>query len=117
MKEIEDNLKHFSKLKSLVPDDWSVEFFSLVFDILGDELLKVVEESRTKGKESRALNATFIALIMKSNTLSSFNDFTPISLCKLVYKIIAKVIANIIKPFLTAWFLNNRYIFDAIGVS
>jgi hypothetical protein len=42
-----------------------VEFFLEFFDLLGHELLEVVEESRVKGKINGALNATFVALIPK----------------------------------------------------
>jgi hypothetical protein len=60
------------------------------FDLLGNDLLEVVEESRRLGKVSGALNATFIALIPKSDKPDSFGGFRPIALCNLVYKIITK---------------------------
>jgi hypothetical protein len=43
-------------------DDWTVEFYIDFYDLLEEEILKVVEESRISGKVSRALNATLIAL-------------------------------------------------------
>jgi hypothetical protein len=61
----------------------------------------MVEESRKKGFISRALNSTFITLIPKVNNPHLFGDFRPISLCNLIYKIISKVIADRIKPFLS----------------
>jgi hypothetical protein len=84
----------------------------------------MVEDSLIKGKISRSLNSTFLVLIPKENNSISFNDFRPISLCNLIYKIISKVISNRIKLFLERslsaehlGFLKGRIIRDAIGVA
>jgi hypothetical protein len=97
--------------------------FWLFFDLLGNDILEMVEESRRKGRVSGALNATFIALIPKSDKPDSFGGFRPIALCNLVYKIITKIIAARIKTSLSVGiskeqfgFLEGRQITDAIGV-
>jgi hypothetical protein len=83
----------------------------------------MVEESRRKGRVTGALNATFLALIPKSDKPKSFGGYRPIALCNLVYKIITKIIATRIKSFLSFGiskeqfgFLEGRQIIDAIGV-
>ena len=80
-----------------------VELFLELFDILGPELLALMEEFRLQGKVCGALNANFIALIPKISTFESFNDVRPISLCNLVYKLTSKIIANKIKPMLSTF--------------
>jgi hypothetical protein len=83
-----------------------------------------VEESRIKGKIIGALNATFVALIPKSDKPESFDGFRPISLCNLLYKVISKIIAVRIKDFLSKGitkeqfgFLENKQINEAIGIA
>jgi hypothetical protein len=93
------------------------------FDLLGEDILGLVEESRRKGRVSGALNATFVALIPKIDKPDSFGGFRPITLCNLVYKIISKIIVVRIKTSLSVGiskeqfgFLEGRQIIDAIGV-
>jgi len=79
--ELEGTLKWFKKDKSLGLDGWSIEFYLEFYNLLGQDLLNVVEESNTIGKLYDAINSTFVALIPKTDSPSYFNDFHPISLC------------------------------------
>ena len=124
IQELESTLKWFKKDKSPGPNGWPVEFYLAFYDLLGRDLLEVIEESRITGHIHPPMNQTFIALIPKSDNPSSFNDFRPISLCNCLYKIIAKIIANRIKPVLSTHisaekfaFLQNRHIQEAIGTA
>jgi len=102
LEELRDILKIFKMDKSPGPHGWTVELFFHFFDLVGGDLLNMVEESRKKGNISGGMNSTFIALIPKVNKPLSFGDYRPISLCNLCYKIISKIIANKIKPFLSS---------------
>jgi hypothetical protein len=46
VEEIKLVLKSFSKDKSPGPDGWTVEFFLSFFDLIGNDVLEAVEESR-----------------------------------------------------------------------
>jgi hypothetical protein len=48
-----------------------------------------------------AINLTFLTLIPKADTPTSFGDFGRISLSNICYKLISKIIATKIKPFLS----------------
>ena len=74
-------------------------FFLDFFDILGSELVNVVETSKLEGRVIPSLNSTFIALIPQKEKPLTFADFRPISLCNLVYKLISKVVAQCLKNF------------------
>ena len=54
----------------------------------------MIEEVRTLRSFSESLNETFLTLIPKKELPVSFNDFRPISLCNLLYKLIAKLLAK-----------------------
>jgi hypothetical protein len=122
--EVLEVLKTFSKAKILGLDGWTVEFFLHFFDLLADELVELVEDSRTNGTVIRSLNLNFLDLIQKLNKPTSFSDFRPISLCNLCYNLIEKIIVNRVKPFLSKTllgeqlgFLKGRQILDEIDTS
>ena len=80
--------------------------------------------SKINGTISGAINASFIALIHKYSQPDTLSGFCPIYLCKLVYKVIRKVVASRLKPYLYNFiskeqfvFLFNKQILDAVGVA
>ena len=113
--EVERALKLFKRDKAPGPDGWPIEFYLTFFDLLGPLLVNLVETSRISGRVTPALNSTFLALIPKVDLPVSFADFRSISLCNLCYKLISKIAAMRLKPFLDAsispqqfGFLKNR---------
>lgn len=122
--ELEGNLKFFKRDKSPGPNGWSVEFYTTLFEILRDDLLKVIEECKTTSCMHGAINCTFIGLIPRSDNPTSFDDFCPIFLCNYIYKIIEKIIANHLRPILSTHisskqfsFLQDRQIHEALGTT
>lgn len=92
--------------------------------MLGSDLLQIIEDSKKRGRILGSLKATFIAVIPKSDKPLSFDGFRPISLCNCIYRIIAKIIANRLKPILPLHisqeqfaFLHNKQIHEAIGTA
>lgn len=124
LEEVEKTLELFAKEKSPGPDGWTVELFLHFFDMMGDEILQMVEYTREQGHVSGALNATFITLIPKVSDPKTFGDFRPISLCNLVYKIVSKIIVGRLKPVLSKFitpeqfgFLEDHQIHDDVGIT
>lgn len=122
--ELIEVLYSFQRDKSLGPDGWPIEVYMGFYELLGGDLLWVVEESRAVGHIHAPLNSTFLASIPKLDNLVSYDDFRPISLCNCLYKIISMVIARGIKEILSRkisreqfGFLEGRQIHEAIGVA
>ena len=124
LEELESTIKWFKKERSPGPDGWTIEFYIAFYEMIKLDLLQVVEECRILGSMYNAINSTFIALIPKSDSPSSFDEYQPISLYNVLYKIILKIIANRIHPILSRHiapqqfaFLEHRHIHEAIGVA
>jgi hypothetical protein len=62
------------------------------YDMLEEEPLRVVEDSRRIGKVLGVFNSTLLSLIPNKDIPTSFHDFGPISLWNCIYDMIAKII-------------------------
>ena len=74
-----------------------------------------------KSKVGGNTNSTFLALIPKEVNPVSFDRFRPISLCNASYKILAKLLANRLKPLLGSLisplqggFVKGRHLIDNV---
>ena len=97
----------FQKDKSPKPDGWPIKIYLGLYELIGDYLLKVVEESQKEGFTHAPFNSTFISLIPKSHHPRRFEDIKPISLCNCLYNIISKIIARRLKGILSRQFLRS----------
>jgi len=82
------------------PDGFSIHFYKACWPIIKTDLLRMIFAFQKKAKMGGCTNSTFLALIPKDVNPSSFDRFRPISLCNASYKIIAKLLANILRPLL-----------------
>lgn len=78
LEEVFEALKYFTRDKCPGPNRWTFEFFLHFFDIMGQHILDIVEESTTLGMILGAINSTFLAFIPKSSKPNFFGDFRPI---------------------------------------
>jgi hypothetical protein len=108
--ELKEALYNFQKDKIPGPDGWTIEFFQGLYEFLGQDILKVVEDTRLSGRIPTSFNSTFIALIPKSDNPSSLDEYRPISLCNCIYKIVTKIIARRIKLSSQTIFLVNNLV-------
>jgi hypothetical protein len=102
LEEIDTALRQMQPLKAPGPDGFGACFFQQNWDIVGLDIWKMALDFLNLGIFDPALNSTHIALIPKVSNAAFVSDFCPISLCNVVYKIFAKILANRLKMVLPA---------------
>ena len=107
----------FQALKQMAPltapglDGMSPISYKSFWHIMGNDVIEVVLNALNSGSIPESLNTTYIALIPKIKDLKKVADFRPISLCNVIYKLIAKVVANHLKKFLLQTIPDSQSVF------
>lgn len=86
--------------KPLSLDGMAPIFYQHFWHIINKNVCEVVTRALHRGMCPNALNHTYITLILKKKGLENVFDFWPINLCNVLYKIVAKVLANRLKLIL-----------------
>ena len=122
--EVQRALHQMAPLTTLGPDGMSLIFYKSFWHIVGNDVIMVVLSALNTGVVLESINTTFIALIPKILEPKKVSNFRPISLCNVIYKLIAKVLVNRLKkilPFVVSdtqsAFLSGRLIADNILVA
>eukprot|EP00253_Pinus_taeda_P032424 PITA_32424 len=103
------------------PDGFTIHFYKTCWDIIKADLIKMIKGFTKKAKVGGGTNSTYLALIPKETNPETFARFRTISLCNASYKILAKLLANRIKPLLNklissnqGGFVEGRHILDNV---
>uniref|UniRef100_A0A803NV32 Endonuclease/exonuclease/phosphatase domain-containing protein n=1 Tax=Cannabis sativa TaxID=3483 RepID=A0A803NV32_CANSA len=109
--------------KSPGPDGMTPAFFQKSWSIVGDEVVRMVQNFLSFGSLEDIGKGTNMVLIPKKGNPEKLTDLRLIALCNVLYKVITKVIANRLKPMLDGIispqesFYTRRLIRDNIMVS
>lgn len=98
--EVRISLSQMHPTKAPSPNSMSFIFFQKYWDEVGTSVVNSVLHILRTGEMPIGLNETFICLIPKVNCPQKVMEFCPISLCKVVYKLVSKVLANRLKKIL-----------------
>ncbi|XP_043687599.1 uncharacterized protein LOC122638815 [Telopea speciosissima] len=93
-KEIKEVVFAMKNSKAPGPDGFGAAFFKHAWEVVGEDLTLAVKWFFSKSIVPSSINATFICLIPKTDSTSSFAGYRPIALCNLFYKIITKILSN-----------------------
>lgn len=111
MAKVETALKQIHPLKSPGPYGFSACFYQRSWDTVKTEVGRTMLGFLNNGIFDSAINATNIVLIPKIKSPSCLTDYRPISLCNMLYKLIAKVLANRLKKVLPFIISLNQSVF------
>ena len=98
--EVELALSQMHLLKSPSPNGFTACFYQKSWATVKTKVCVAVLDFLNNGNSDNELNVTHTALIPKKKNPSVLADYKPISLCNVLYKLIAKVIANRLKNVL-----------------
>ena len=96
--EIKEALWTLKPFKAPRPDELLVGFFQNAWAIVGDSVVNEVKNIFRTRTMPLKLNQTLIMLIPKCDGPESLSNFRPISLGNTLYKVLTKVIVNMIRP-------------------
>jgi len=110
--------------KALDSDGIGASFFQDHWVVIKDLLSFAIKDFFQSGKLLKEVNHTLITLIPKVDNPKTTAQFRPISLCNTIYKILAKILVNRMRPILTrivhptqSAFIPNRAIHDNILIA
>jgi hypothetical protein len=98
--EIGDALFQIGPLKAPGVDGFPARFYQRNWGTIKEEVINAVKLFFVAGRFPIGANDTAIVLILKCDQPETLKDFRPISLCTVLYKVIAKCLVNRLRPFL-----------------
>lgn len=93
------------------PDGLNVAFYRAAWPWIKQDVHKLVTEFYNSGSFPKTLNATEIILIPKKAHANHVTDYRPISLTNVIYRLIAKSLANRIKEDLPNYIHHSQHAF------
>ncbi|GMI72452.1 hypothetical protein HRI_000914500 [Hibiscus trionum] len=117
-------LQDMAPLKASGSDGYPALFYQKYWHIVGEEVSNFCLNILNNSGDISCINDANIVLIPKVENPANMTQFRPISLCNVLYKIIAKAIVNRLSPLLDQCiddtqgaFVANRHITDNILIA
>ncbi|KAL9682796.1 hypothetical protein QQ045_014605 [Rhodiola kirilowii] len=98
--EVAEAVKQLPSFKATDPHGYNAEFFKAAWKVCGMDIRESIRNFFKCGIMPEGINSAYLALISKVKNASLPTDFRHISSCNVIYKIIATLFANRLKPVL-----------------
>lgn len=109
--EVWQAISHMPNGKSSGPDGLPVEFYKEFWEIIKEDLFRLVSDFHNGRCSIRRINAAAITLVQKKQHPTSVSDYRPISVINTAAKIITKVLANRLQQHLPQLIGNSQTAF------
>lgn len=109
--EIKNVLFAMAANKSPGPDGFSCEFYKSACPVIDNDFVVAVQSFFTKGFLPKGINSTILTLIPKKDEATRMGDYRPISCCNVLYKVLSKILANMLKKILPKFISTNQSAF------
>ena len=109
--EIKEALFAIHADKAPGPDGFSASFFHSNWDTIGSSVIREIQDFFSFGILSPTLNETHVRLIPKIHSAKRVDEYRPIALCNVYYKIISKLLSLRLKPVLSSIISENQSAF------
>ncbi|WOL14514.1 hypothetical protein Cni_G23294 [Canna indica] len=98
--EIWNALAGLGKGKSPGKEGFIVEFFLHNWFVVNVKVKEEIDLFQKNGKLPTGWNETVLVMTPKMEKAKKIGDFRPIALCNVLYKVVAKILANRMRPYL-----------------
>lgn len=92
--EIEEVVMSSKNNKAPGIDGFNAEFYKSCWPIIKHDITEAILSFFQSGKMLGELNITSITLVAKKKSPNTFQDYRPISVCKVLYRFISNILAN-----------------------
>ena len=108
LEEVKEAMKQLPHGKAPGVDTIPAEFYQEVWEDVEPDVFNFVAETMNQAHITEELNISKIALLPKSEDRLRVQNYRPISILNTLYKVVAKVYANRMKPLLHHWILPSQ---------
>ncbi|KAL9659146.1 hypothetical protein QQ045_018721 [Rhodiola kirilowii] len=98
--EVAEAVKQLPSFKAIGHHGYNTEFFEAAWKVCDMDIVESIKNFFKCGIMPEGINTAYLALIPKVKNASLPIDFRPISCCNVIYKIIASLLANRLRPVL-----------------
>ncbi|GKV22646.1 hypothetical protein SLEP1_g32498 [Rubroshorea leprosula] len=99
-KEIKLAIWDCDSTKAPGPDGFNFNFIKRNWEVIKKDITEFIQEFHDKGKLVKGSNESFVVLIPKTNNPERIEEYRPISLIGIMYKILSKLLANRLRQVL-----------------